>query len=215
MEFPMAFTLPPLPFDKSALEPVLSAESFDYHHGKHHKAYVDKVNGWIDEKGLAGKSLVEVIAQAKDQGDKPLLNNAGQIWNHDFFWQCLAPEGSTKPSDKLAKLIEASFGDQDKLVEKLAAEGVGHFGSGWAWLVLAGDALKIMSVHDGETPLGHDGIKPLLTLDVWEHAYYIDYRNARPKFLEAVLGKVVNWDFVSRNIEGDAAAKGDQVPVAA
>ncbi|ATE67088.1 superoxide dismutase [Rhizorhabdus dicambivorans] len=211
----MAFVLPPLPFDKAALEPVLSAESFDYHHGKHHKAYVDKVNGWIEEKELAGKSLVEVIDLARDRADKPLLNNAGQIWNHDFFWQCLAPEGSTRPSERLTRLIEASFGSQQALVEKLAAEAVGHFGSGWAWLVLAGDALKIMSFHDGETPLGHEGLKPLLTLDVWEHAYYIDYRNARPKFAEAVLGKVVNWDFVSRNIDEDAAAKGDLVPEAA
>ena len=205
----MAFQLPPLPFDRSALEPVLSAESFDYHHGKHHKAYVDKVNGWIDEKGLDGKSLVEVIRLAKDGGDKPLANNAGQIWNHDFFWQCLAPAGSTRPSDKLARMIDAAFGDHDTMLEKLAAEAVGHFGSGWAWLVLAGDALKITSLHDGDTPLGQDGIKPLLTLDVWEHAYYIDYRNERPKFAEAVLGQLVNWDFVSRNIEGNAAAHGD------
>ena len=211
----MTFALPPLPFDKAALEPVLSAESFDYHHGKHHKAYIDKVNGWIDEKELAGKSLVEVIALARDRADKPLLNNAGQIWNHDFFWRCLAPAGSTKPSAALNKLIEASFESRERMVEKLAAEGVGHFGSGWTWLVLAGDALKIMSLHDGATPLGQEGIKPLLTLDVWEHAYYIDYRNARPKFLDAVLGKVVNWDFVSRNVEGNAAAQGDQQQQAA
>ena len=205
----MAFQLPPLPFDRAALEPVLSAESFDYHHGKHHKAYIDKVNGWIDEKGLEGKSLVEVIRLAKDGSDKPLANNAGQIWNHDFFWQCLAPAGSTRPSGKLATMIDAAFGDHDTMLTKLSAEAAGHFGSGWAWLVLAGDALKITSLHDGDTPLGHEGIKPLLTLDVWEHAYYIDYRNARPKFAEAVLGQVINWDFVSRNIEGDAVAQGD------
>lgn len=211
----MAFALPPLPFDRTALEPVLSAESFDYHHGKHHKAYVDKVNGWIDEKGLDGKSLVEVIALASDQQDRPLANNAGQIWNHDFFWQCLAPDGATRPSAALSKLIETSFGDQKALVEKLGEEAASHFGSGWVWLVLAGDALKIISLHDGETPLGHDGLKPLLTLDVWEHAYYIDYRNERPKFAQSVLDRVVNWDFVSQNIDGDAVAKGDQVPMAA
>lgn len=207
----MAFTLPPLPFDRAALEPVLSAESFDFHHGKHHKAYVDKVNGWIEEKGLEGKSLVEVIRLAKDRNDKGLANQAGQIWNHDFFWQGLAPEGSTKPSAKLAKLIEASFGSQDELVEKMAAEAVGHFGSGWAWLVLAGDALKITSLHDGETPLALENVKPLLTLDVWEHAYYIDYRNERPRFAKTVLSKVVNWDFVSQNIEEDSIAKADQL----
>ena len=207
----MAFTLPPLPFDRAALEPVLSAESFDYHHGKHHKAYIDKVNGWIEEKGLEGKSLVEVIRLAKDRNDKGLANQAGQIWNHDFFWQGLAPEGSTKPSGKLAQMIEASFGSQDELVEKMAAEAVGHFGSGWAWLVLAGDALKITSLHDGETPLALDNVKPLLTLDVWEHAYYIDYRNERPRFAKTVLSKVVNWDFVSQNIEEDSIAKADQL----
>ncbi len=208
----MAFALPPLPFETSALEPILSAESFDYHHGKHHKAYVDKLNGMLAEKGLEGRSLVEVIKLAKDQNDKAVSNNAGQIWNHDFFWQGLAPQGSTKPSAKLKQLIEAGFGDQEKLVEAMVKEAVGHFGSGWAWLVLAGDALKVLSVHDGETPLAIEGIKPLFTIDVWEHAYYIDYRNARPKFAEEVLGKVVNWDFVSANVEEDAVAKADQEP---
>nr|WP_047169614.1 superoxide dismutase [Sphingomonas sp. Y57] len=207
----MAFSLPPLPFDRAALEPVLSAESFDFHHGKHHKAYVDKVNSWIDEKGLQGKSLVEVIRLAKDRNDRALANQAGQIWNHDFFWQGLAPEGSTRPSEKLAKLIEAGFGSQEGLVEKMAEAAVGHFGSGWAWLVLAGDALKVTSLHDGDTPLSLENVKPLLTLDVWEHAYYIDYRNERPRFAKTVLGKVVNWDFVSQNIEQDSIAKADQL----
>jgi Fe-Mn family superoxide dismutase len=205
----MAFTLPPLPFDASALAPVLSAESFEYHHGKHHKAYVDKVNGWIDEKGLAGKSLIEVTKLAKDTGDKGLFNNAAQIWNHSFFWQCLAPEGSTKPSEKLAGLIDSAFGSQQGLVEKLAAEAVAHFGSGWAWLVLDGDALKITSLHDADSPIVA-GLTPLLTVDVWEHAYYIDYRNARPKFAETVLSKVVNWDFVSQNLDGQGASRADQ-----
>jgi len=205
----MAFTLPPLPYDPKALEPVLSAESFEYHHGKHHKAYVDKVNGWIDEKGLAGKSLIDVTKLAKDTGDKGLFNNAAQIWNHSFFWQCLAPEGSTKPSEKLAGLIDAAFGSQQGLVEKLAAEAVGHFGSGWAWLVLENDALKITSLHDADSPVVN-GLTPLLTVDVWEHAYYIDYRNARPKFAETVLSKVINWDFVSQNLDGQGASRADQ-----
>lgn len=211
----MAFALPPLPFDKTALEPHLSAESFDFHHGKHHQAYIDKVNAAIEGKGLDDKSLVEVIRYAKDSGDTSLANNAGQIWNHDIFWQCLAPEGSTRPSDKLNKLIEAAFGSQTELIKKLDTEADTHFASGWAWLVLAGDALRIMSLHDGETPLGLDGIKPLFTIDVWEHAYYIDYRNDRPGYTDMVLGKLINWDFVSRNIEGDAVAAGDQVPMAA
>jgi Fe-Mn family superoxide dismutase len=205
----MAFTLPPLPFDASALDPVLSAESFEYHHGKHHQAYVDTVNGWIDEKGLAGKSLIEVTKLAQDTGDKGLFHNAAQIWNHSFFWQCLAPEGSTKPSAKLTGMIDAAFGSQADLVEKLAAEAVAHFGSGWAWLVLDGDALKITSLHDADSPIVA-GLTPLLTVDVWEHAYYIDYRNARPKFAESLLSKVVNWDFVSRNLDGQGASRADQ-----
>ena len=205
----MAFELPPLPFDKAALEPHMSAETFDYHHGKHHKAYVDKTNGWIDEKGLAGLSLVDVVKKAKSTSDKGLFNNAAQIWNHSFFWQCLAPAG-TKPSGKLAELIEAGFGSTEGLVKKLGEEAVGHFASGWAWLVLEGDALKITSYHDADTPIVYDGVKPLLTLDVWEHAYYIDYRNARPKFAETVLSNIVNWDFVSQNLDGDGASRADQ-----
>ena len=204
----MAFELPPLPFDKSALEPHMSAETFDFHHGKHHKAYVDKVNGWIDEKGLAGLSLLQVIDKAKATGDKGLFNNSAQIWNHTFFWNCLAPAGSTKPSDKLAGLI-SSFGGQDALLKKIADEAVGHFASGWAWLVLEGGALKVTSFHDADTPVAH-GVTPLFTLDVWEHAYYIDYRNARPKFAETILANVINWDFVSQNLDGAGASRADQ-----
>ncbi|HWI86760.1 MAG TPA: superoxide dismutase [Sphingomonas sp.] len=204
----MAFELPPLPFDKSALEPHMSAETFDFHHGKHHKAYVDKTNGWIEEKGLAGLSLLQVIDKAKATSDKGLFNNSAQIWNHTFFWNCLAPAGSTKPSEKLAGLIE-SFGGQDALLKKIADEAVGHFASGWAWLVLEGDALKVTSFHDADTPVAH-GVTPLFTLDVWEHAYYIDYRNARPKFAETVLANIVNWDFVSQNLDGQGADRADQ-----
>jgi Fe-Mn family superoxide dismutase len=204
----MAFELPPLPFDKSALEPHMSAETFDYHHGKHHKAYVDKTNGWIEEKGLAGLSLLQVIDKAKATGDKGLFNNSAQIWNHTFFWHSLAPAGSTKPSEKLAGLID-SFGGQEALLKKIADEAVGHFASGWAWLVLEGDALKVTSFHDADTPVAH-GVTPLFTLDVWEHAYYIDYRNARPKFAETILANVINWDFVSQNLDGAGASRADQ-----
>jgi Fe-Mn family superoxide dismutase len=204
----MAFELPSLPFDPTALEPFMSAETFEYHHGKHHKAYVDKTNGWIDEKGLAGLSLIEVIEKAKAGGDKGLFNNSAQIWNHSFFWNCLAPAGSTKPSAKLAGLIDG-FGGQEALLKKLAEEAVNHFASGWAWLVLEGDALKVTSFHDADTPIVN-GATPLLTLDVWEHAYYIDYRNARPKFAETVLNNLVNWDFVSQNLDGQGASRADQ-----
>ncbi len=207
----MAFVLPPLPFEKTALDPIMSAETFDYHHGKHHNAYVQKVNGWEAEKNLGGKTLIEVTKLAKDTGDKGLFNNAAQIWNHSFFWQCLAPAGSTKPSEKLAGLIE-QFGGQDALIAKLKEEAVGHFASGWAWLVLDGGALKVTSLHDADTPVVHEGMKPLLTLDVWEHAYYIDYRNARPDFAEKVLKNVINWDFVSQNLDGEGASRADQEP---
>jgi len=206
----MAFTLPDLPYPKDALGEFMSAETFEFHHGKHHKAYVDKVNGWIDEKGLVGKTLNQVIALAKDKGDKGLFNNAAQIWNHTFFWQCLAPAEGQKPEGRLATLIDEAFGDTDALLAKLKDEAVGHFGSGWAWLVLSGGKLEITSLHDADTPVVYDGMKPLLTLDVWEHAYYIDYRNARPVFAEKVLGNVINWEFVARNLDGDGASRADQ-----
>jgi len=205
----MAFALPELPFAKDALQPHMSAETLEFHHGKHHKAYVDKVNGWIDEKGLSGRSLVEVIRLAKEKGDKGLFNNAAQVWNHSFFWNCLAAPGQT-PSGQLASKIDEAFGSTDALLKKLGEEAVGHFASGWAWLVLEGGQLKITSYHDADTPVVHDGVKPLLTLDVWEHAYYIDYRNARPKFAETVLGNIVNWDFVAQNLDGAGVSRADQ-----
>ena len=169
----MAFALPELPFAKDALQPHMSAETLEFHHGKHHKAYVDKVNGWIDEKGLAGRSLVEVIKLAKDKGDKGLFNNAAQVWNHSFFWNCLAAPGQ-KPSGQLASKIDEAFGSTDALLRKLGEEAIGHFASGWAWLVLEGGKLKVTSYHDADTPVVYDDVKPLLTRDVWEHAYYID-----------------------------------------
>ena len=205
----MSFALPPLPYDRAALEPHMSAETLDLHHGKHHKAYLDKVNGWIGEKGLDGLSLVEIVHFAKQRGDRALLNNAAQAWNHGFFWQCLAP-GGARPSKALAAQIHASFGTAERLLAKLHDEAVAHFASGWAWLVLEGASLRVTSYHDADTPIAHDGVKPLFTLDLWEHAYYVDYRNEREKFAEAVLGKLINWDFVERNLDGEGAARADQ-----
>ncbi|MBV9843376.1 MAG: superoxide dismutase [Sphingomonadaceae bacterium] len=204
----MAFELPPLPFDKDALAPHMSAETLEFHHGKHHKAYVDKVNGWEQEKGLSGLSLVEVVKKAKADGDKGLFNNAGQIWNHSFFWQCLAPAGK-KPSGELASKIESAFGSTEALLKKLGEESVNHFASGWGWLVLDGSELKVTSLHDGISPIT-EGLTPLLTIDVWEHAYYIDYRNARPKFVETVLNNIINWDFVAQNLDGQGISRADQ-----
>jgi Fe-Mn family superoxide dismutase len=206
----MTFTLPALPFAKDALGKFMSAETLDFHHGKHHKAYVDKANALVEEKGLEPRSLVDAIRKAKEKGDKGLFNNTAQIWNHSFFWQCLAPPEGQRPSGKLAAMIEESFGSTDELLAKLKEEAVGHFASGWAWLVLDGGKLKITSLHDADTPAVHEGMKPLLTLDVWEHAYYIDYRNERPRFAESVLGNIVNWDFVGRNLDGEGLSRADQ-----
>ena len=205
----MPFTLPDLPFAKDALAPHMSAETLDYHHGKHHKAYVDKTNGLIEGTDLAGASLVEVIKGAKEKGDKGLFNNSAQIWNHSFFWQCLAPEGSTRPSGKLRDLINDGFGGEQALLDKLATESVNHFASGWGWLVLNNGKLEVTSLHDADTPAVH-GLTPLLTIDVWEHAYYIDYRNERPKFVKSVLENIINWDFVAQNLDGKGLERADQ-----
>ena len=205
----MAFTLPELPYSKDALQPHMSAETFDYHHGKHHKAYVDKTNGMLGEKGLEGASLLEVIKAATDKGDKPLFNNSAQIWNHSFFWQCLAPEGSTSPSGRLKEMIDSDFGGQEALLEKLGASSANHFGSGWGWLILNNGKLEITALHDADTPVAR-GMTPLLTVDVWEHAYYIDYRNERPRFVKSVLENIINWDFVAQNLDGQGASRADQ-----
>ena len=205
----MAFTLPELPFERDALGPHMSAETLEFHHGKHHKAYVDKANGLIGDSDLEGASLVEVIRAAHQRGDKPLFNNSAQIWNHSFFWQCLAPEGSTRPSGKLRDMIASDFGGERQLLEQLAKESVNHFASGWGWLILNNGKLQVTSLHDADTPVAH-GMTPLLTIDVWEHDYYIDYRNDRAKFVNSVLGNIINWDFVARNLDGEGASRADQ-----
>lgn len=206
----MAFILPPLPFAKEALGDFMSAETLDYHHGRHHKAYIDKTNGMVGDKGLSGASLVEVVRAARETGDRGLFNNSAQAWNHSFYWNCLAPPEGQKPTGRLAAMIEEEFGSTQALLAALKEEAVGHFSNGWAWLVLDRDRLRITSLHDADTPLVHEGMKPLLTLDVWEHAYYIDYRNARPDFAEKVLGNIVNWDFVAGNLDGDGESRADQ-----
>ena len=207
----MAFTLPDLPFAKDALGPHMSAETLDFHHGKHHQAYVDKTNELLGaESDLSGASLNQVIRAAKKAENKKLFNNSAQLWNHSFFCQCLAPAEGQKPDGKLVKLIEDAFGSTDTMLAKLQEEAVNHFASGWAWLVLDHGSLKIISLHDADTPVAHEGLAPLFTLDVWEHAYYIDYRNARPKFAEAVLRNIVNWEFVATNLDGRGAERADQ-----
>jgi Fe-Mn family superoxide dismutase len=206
----MAFTLPDLPFAKDALAPHMSAETLEFHHGKHHATYVKKTNEMIEGKGdLSGASLVDVVRKAGSGGDKKLFNNSAQLWNHSFFWQCLSPN-KQQPGGKLAQLIDDGFGGVDPLLQKLSDEAVNHFSNGWAWLVLDRDQLKITSLHDADTPLVHDGMVPLFTLDVWEHAYYIDYRNERPKFVTSVLSNIVNWDFVAQNLDGRGADRANQ-----
>ena len=210
----MSFQLPPLPFATDALDPHMSAETLEFHHGKHHRAYVDKTNKLIAERDeLSGASLNQVIRAARKNENMKLFNNSAQLWNHSFFWQCLAPAEGQKPDGKLRKLIEDGFGSVETMLEKLQQEAVDHFGSGWAWLVLDRGALKITSLHDADTPVAHEGMAPLFTLDVWEHAYYIDYRNERPKFANAVLANIVNWQFVEENLDGQGAGRADQQPV--
>jgi superoxide dismutase, Fe-Mn family len=210
----MPFQLPELPFEKDALAPHMSAETLEFHHGKHHAAYVKKTNELLP-KDLSGASLVEVIRSARQKGEQKLFNQSAQLWNHSFFWQCLAPADGRKPSGRLKQLIEDGFGDMQAMLQKLEEEAVNHFSNGWAWLVLDRDKLKVTSLHDADTPLVHDGMVPLFTLDVWEHAYYIDYRNERPKFVSSVLENIVNWDFVERNLDGGGADRADQEPATA
>jgi Fe-Mn family superoxide dismutase len=206
----MAFQLPDLPYSKDALSPHISAETLEFHWGKHHRAYVNKTNGVIEAKAdLQGASLVDVVRAARQSGDGKLFNNSAQLWNHSFFWQCLSPE-KQQPSGRLAELVNDAFGGTDQMLQKLGDEAVNHFSNGWAWLVLDRDQLKITSLHDADTPLVHDGMVPLFTLDVWEHAYYIDYRNERPKFVTSVLSNVVNWEFVAQNLDGRGADRANQ-----
>jgi Fe-Mn family superoxide dismutase len=188
----------------------MSAETVGFHHGKHHKAYVDKVNDLVAENGLEGAPLSQVIGAAKNGGDTALFNNAAQFWNHNFFWQCLAPPEGGRPSGRLAQLIDEGFGSAGTMLTALKEEAVGHFSNGWTWLVLDRGALRITSLHDADTPVVHDGMKPLLTLDLWEHAYYIDYRNRRPDYVDAVLANIVNWEFVERNLDGEGVGRADQ-----
>jgi Fe-Mn family superoxide dismutase len=206
----MPFTLPDLPFARDALGDYMSAETLDFHHGRHHKAYVDKLNDAVPKRSLEGISLAGLIRAASEKGDAGLGNVAGQHWNHNFFWQCLAPPGGQQPTGRLAAMIADEYGSVDSMLAALAKEAVGHFASGWAWLVVDRGKLGITSLHDGDAPPAHEGMKPLLTIDVWEHAYYVDYRHDRAKFVDVVLNHLINWDFVARNLDGDGISRADQ-----
>ena len=196
----MAFTQPALPFASDALESYgMKAETFEYHYGKHHKAYVDNLNKLVDSTELANKSLEEVIQIAFGDSTKAgIFNNAAQVWNHSFFWNCLKPAGGGAPTGALAAKIDKDFGSFEKFKEEFSTAAATQFGSGWAWLVDDGGTLKVMKTPNAENPLAH-GKKALLTIDVWEHAYYIDFKNARPAFIKNFLDNLVNWDFVAAN----------------
>ena len=205
----MPFILPELPYAKNAFGDIISQETFDFHHGKHHNAYVVKANELIPQAGLEGASLSKAIKAAKEMGKTGLFNQVGQIWNHSFYWLCLSPE-KQQPTGKFLELIQRDFGSLDEMLAKFKAEAVGHFASGWAWLVLNNGKLEITSLHDADTPVAHDGMQPLLTLDVWEHAYYIDYRNARPDYVDSLLKNAINWEFVAQNLDGEGVSRADQ-----
>jgi Fe-Mn family superoxide dismutase len=192
----MAFTLPPLPYAKDALAPHISAETLDFHYGKHHQAYVTNLNKLIEGKPEEKKSLEEIIL-SQDGG---IFNNAAQIWNHTFYWSSMKPSGGGQPTGDLLAAITRDFGSFDKFKEDFATAAATQFGSGWAWLVLQNGKLSVTKTGNADLPLKH-GQKALLTIDVWEHAYYIDFRNARPKYIETFLSSLANWDFALANLK--------------
>jgi Fe-Mn family superoxide dismutase len=193
-----SLTLPDLPYAKDALAPHMSAETLEFHHGKHHNAYVSKGNELLDEAGLSADNLEDLVKEAKKKGG-PLFNNVGQHYNHSFFWNCLSPKGGGAPTGDIAGKIDEAFGSYDDFKKDFVASGVGQFGSGWVWLVADGGKLKIVKTANADTPLT-DGMTPLLVADVWEHAYYLDFQNRRPDFLTSYLDNLVNWDFANENL---------------
>ena len=194
----MAFELPPLPYSLDALAPTMSQETLEYHYGKHHQTYVTNLNNLIADTDMADKSLEEIILAAEPG---PLFNNSAQVWNHTFFWNSLTPSGGGEPTGAIGDAIGEAFGSYDEFRTQFAAAATGQFGSGWAWLVKTDSGLEITKTANADLPLKH-GQTALLTLDVWEHAYYIDYRNARPKYIDAFLDDLLNWEFAAANYAG-------------
>jgi Fe-Mn family superoxide dismutase len=199
----MIHQLPELPYAKDALVPHISAETIEFHYGKHHKTYVDNLNKFLAGNPLEKETSLEDVVRKAPQG--PLFNNAAQVWNHTFYWNSLKPQGGGEPKGKLAEAVNKAYGSFAKFQEEFTAKAVGHFGSGWAWLVLKECKLSIETTQNAGTPLTY-GCTPLLTCDVWEHAYYIDYRNARAKYVES-FWKIANWEFAAKNLEGAAIKK--------
>jgi Fe-Mn family superoxide dismutase len=192
--------LPALPYPQNALEPVISANTLSFHHGKHHKTYVDTLNKLIVGTEFADMPLDEIVKATSGQSDHvAIFNNAAQAWNHNFYWRCLRPKGGGEPPATLKRLMESSFGSVEACKKELSTAAVGQFGSGWAWLVQEGEKLKVVKTGNANSPLAQSS-KPLLTIDVWEHAYYLDYQNRRVDHVNAVLDKLVNWEFASENL---------------
>jgi Fe-Mn family superoxide dismutase len=196
----MAFELPPLPFPKNALEPHMSAETLEFHHGKHHAAYVKTLNELIKGTPFERQTLEEIIrATHNDKSKTKLFNNAAQAWNHTFFWNCLTPHGGGAPRGEVAKAIDAAFGDIDKFKNEFKTAAVEQFGSGWAWLVAENGKIRVIHTGNAVDPPAENRTA-LLTCDVWEHAYYLDYQNRRPDFVQTFLDHLINWDFVAQNL---------------
>lgn len=196
----MAITLPELPYAQNALEPHISANTLSFHYGKHHNAYVTNLNKLIDGTPLANESLEKIISEvAGDASKAGIFNNAAQVWNHTFYWNSMKPNGGGQPTGALADKINSDFGGYDKFTEAFKTAAATQFGSGWAWLVEAGGKLEIMKTANADLPMAH-GKKALLTIDVWEHAYYLDFQNKRPDYIGTFLDKLVNWDFAAQNL---------------
>ncbi|MCQ8186570.1 superoxide dismutase [Parvularcula maris] len=195
----MAVSLPPLPYERDALSPHISRDTLDYHYGKHHQKYVDTTNEMIAGTEHENADL-EKIVQDAEGSNQGLFNNAAQVWNHTFYWNSMKPKGGGKPSGKIAQMIDDSFGSYDKFREEFTKAGATQFGSGWAWLVEKGGKLEVRKTPNAETPLTEAGATPLLTMDVWEHAYYLDYQNGRPNYINTFLDELVNWDFAEKNL---------------
>ena len=196
----MAIQLPKLPYGKGALAPHISKKTVNLHYGKHTKAYVDKMNAAIKGTALDNASLEDIVRAAKEKNDPGLFNNAAQSWNHLFYWNSIKPKGGGKPDGDIAIAINDAFGDFSTFRDAFCAAGAGQFGSGWAWLTANSGRLEIRKTTNAETPLTDAGVTPLLTMDVWEHAYYLDYQNKRGDYIKAFMNKLVNWDFVNENL---------------
>jgi Fe-Mn family superoxide dismutase len=196
----MTFAISALPYNRTALEPHISRHTLDLHHGKHHRAYVEKLNKAIGGTDYADMDLEEIVVKSFNRSDVKIFNNAAQAWNHAFLWHSMSPDGGGGPDAELKSAISDSFGDLQQFKTRFRNAALGHFGSGWVWLVRDGDEMRVMNTANADTPIV-DGVRPLLTLDVWEHAYYVDYQNQRGRYIDAFLDHLINWRFAVANFE--------------